>query len=275
MTEFLLLALTATQIPFFFILMARLYCRTYNGFAVRKNPEWFEAHPEFTAHLTAEKLFIGFSYVISIASLVGIARYFYTETPPSYLIFNLMAPVTAFVVAQLLHMAFLYYRVFPTIPVMENRKASLTDRSLATHVPLWIVYLAYFLLALILGTYVSALLGQTIELEIIVRRLTGIGVVAAGATALLLFALRRKHSELEPFFGKAAQKIEVRLVISVLYLGVFVGAYRILGDFYGILLFSEASFFIVVSILVQGWVITLYLKSKSGITHKPDIHASS
>jgi hypothetical protein len=111
--------------------------------------------------------------------------------------------------------------------------------------------LGYGLNALILGIYTWALMSGAIENETAERRLIGIGVVVVANTAFFFLALHRKKSNAELYFGPSGRKVEVRLIAGMLYLMAFVGIYRILGDFFGISLFSAITFLVVMSVLIQ------------------------
>lgn len=72
-----------------------------------------------------------------------------------------------------------------------------------------------------------------------------------GITFSLLVTVRRKHTEWEQVFGIGGRKAEVLTILGGLYLGAFLGAYRILTDFFSITLFSYYGLAAIVFSVVQ------------------------
>ncbi len=110
--------------------------------------------------------------------------------------------------------------------------------------------------------YSWALMSETLVDELAIARIVGLGVVIVLGAGVLLVTLRRKYSEMQDIIGPSGRKVEVIGAIAVLYLGVLVGIYRILGDFYNISLFSDASFFVAISLVIQAYFLAYCLHPK-------------
>jgi len=256
--DYILLALIFTQIPIIFIYATRMYSRMYLNFTLSRNPEWIADHPEFSHHIRYEKTMRSFAIIIAAASFASIGYYVFQNSEPMNIVPMLFLPQTAWLIGIALYTAVLYFKVTRAIPLRDHRSTTLADQSLAAYVPLWAVALGYVGILLIGGVYIWALLSETVPVGLATARLIGLGVIIILGTGVLVFALRRKHSELEFMFGENGRKIEVRGAVVMLYFGVFIGLYRILGDFFDIHLFSTAAFFIVASMAIQGWLLAMY-----------------
>ncbi len=270
-TDYILLALSLTQIPIIFIYATRMYCRMYSDLALTQNTEWIADHPEFTRHISYEKIMRLFANIVAAVSLVSIGYYVFQNPDPLNIVPMLLLPQLALLVGILLYTVALHFRVTRAIPLPDRRKTKLEDQSLSAYVPHWIAASSYVGLLLAVGVYLWALVSGSLPTDLATARLTGLGGIIAIGTGVLVFGLRRKHSELEFMFGENSRKIEVRGAVAVLYLGVLVGLMRILGDFYGISLFQDAFFFIVISFFVQVSMAVMYIKQKATLeNHKSE-----
>ncbi len=262
MTSFLIVFLALTQIPILFIYAAGLTCKLTSYNYLRKNPEWVTSHPDFKTHKIYNRIFLGFSYVLSTATLVAIIYYGFINPAPRLHLQLLAFPVVVSVIGILLYQGVFHLAMKKKLPVPKVRKASLIDRRLSSYIPMWTVYLVYGLLAAVFAIYAWALLSETIVSELAIRRLTGLsGIVILGGFVLLQ-ALRRKHVDSELFFGSIGRNIEVIATIVLLYFSVFLGVALILADFFSIFLFADASFFIVMSLVIQGFYIITALNPR-------------
>ncbi len=255
MTSYLVIFLATTQIPVLFIYAASLTCKLMSYNYLRENPEWVTSHPEFRTHKRYNGVFLGFSYILSAATLIAIINNVLINPSSVSHLHLLVFPTVIMAFGFLLYYGFFHFAMKKKLPVPKVRTASLVDRRLSSYVPMWTVYLVYGLLAAVFATYAWALINETIVSELAIRRLTGLSVVIVLASHILRRTLRRKHVDSELFYGSKGRKREVIVNIVGLYFGVFVGVYRILGDFFGIFLFSDASFFIVFSFLIQTYYI--------------------
>jgi len=268
-TDYMLLALILTQIPIIFIYATRMYCRMYSHFALSRNADWVADHPEFTRHINYEKVMRLFAYIISAMSFTSIGYYILQNPAPNNIVPMLILPQLAWLAGMLLYSVALHFKVTRAIPLPDRRSTKLEDQSLAAYVPHWVVALSYVGLLLAVGVYLWALASGALPTGLATARLVGLGGIIAIGTGVLVFALRRKHSELEFMFGKNGRKIEVRGTVAVLYFGVLVGLMSILGDFYGIGLFEDAFFFIVISFFVQVSMAVMCIKQKAKLeNHK-------
>jgi len=257
-TDFILLTLIFTQIPIIFIYATRMYCRMYLHFALARNPDWVAAHPQFSSHFRYEKTMHLFAYFISAISLASIVYYVFLNPDPGNIVPMMFLPQMAWLTGLMFYSIFLYFKVTRVIPLQDQRRTVLEDKSLFAYAPRWVVVLGYTGLLLTGGVYLWALISGTIPTGLATARLAGFSVILVLGTAVLLMALRRKHSEYEPIFGTRGRKIEVRLAVALFFLGTFVGLYRILGDFFDIHLFTTGAFFVVASVAVQGWILAMY-----------------
>lgn len=262
MTNFLLITLALTQIPVVFIFTTRYICRVNEHMGMGKNPDWVAAHPEFTAPRICNMAMQGFSYLLAAATLLALIKFTVITPTPAFYIALLVGPTGIWTLAFMIYTGFFHYGIVKKIPAPDVVKASLVDRRLSAYVPIWMVYLCYGILAAIIIFYGWALISGTLAAELAIRRLVGLSVVIVIGTVILLIILRRKSSELELIVGSSGRKIEVIFSIAVLYLGVVVGIYRILGDYFNIFLFTDAGFFIVINVFIQGAFLAYGLNPK-------------
>ncbi len=251
MTDAILIILALSQIPVVFIFTTRYICQLSGHMAYTKNPVWIAGHAEFTSDRNCNMVMRGFSYLLAMASLLMVIKFALVTPTPQLYIALLVAPTIIWTVAITVYSGVFHYSVIRKIPDPEIRKAVLTDRRLSVFVPMWAVYLCYGALAVILAIYGWAWATGAIAPELAMARLTGLSIVIVLGTMVLLILLRRKLSELEAVVGASGRKIEVIFSLAVLYLGVFVGIYRIAGDFFDIFLFTDAGFFIVMNLFIQ------------------------
>ena len=264
--DYMLLTLILTQIPIIFIYATRMYCRMYAHFALSRNPEWIAGQPEFTRHTNYEKAMRIFANIIAVLSLASVVYYIFQNPDPMNIVAMLLLPQLAWLIGILLYTVVLYFKVTRAIPLQDHRRTILEDRSLAAYVRPWMVSLGYIGLFFVGSIYLWALFSETIPIGLATARLIGfVGMIILG-TGVLAFALRRKHSELEFMFGENGRKLEVRSAVIMLYIGIFIGLYRILGDFFDIHLFTTGTFFIVVSMAIQGWLLAMYKYTSNKLT---------
>ncbi len=256
--DYMLLALTLTQIPIIFIYTTRMYCHMYSDLALSRNVEWVTGHPEFTRHLSYSKIMRLFAYIVAALSAASIGYYVFQCPDPDNIVPILFLPQLAWLVGIALYTVALHFKVTRAIPLPDRRRTKLEDQSLAAYMPHWIAALSYVGLLFAASVYLWALLSGTLPSALAIARLSGLSGIIIIGTGVLVFALRRKHSELELIFGENGRKIEVRGAVTALYFGVFVGLMRILGDFFDIHLLNTGIFFIVVSIAAQGWFLAMY-----------------
>lgn len=262
MTNFFLVMLAFTQIPVVFVFTSRKGLRLASYYCLKRNPDWVTTHPEFKVHTLINSVALGFSYLVAAVSVFAVLKYVFITPTPGYYVLLLVAPLTIWTLGYLVYFVSFYMAVTRKIPAPAIRTASLTDRRLATFVPMWAVYLCYGFLVLIMMIYSWALMSETLVDELAIARIVGFGVVIVLGTGVLLVTLRRKYSEMQDIIGPSGRKVEVIGSIAVLYLGVLVGIYRILGDFYNISLFSDASFFVAISLAIQAYFLAYCLHPK-------------
>lgn len=256
--DYTLLVLIFTQIPIVFIYTTRMYCLVYSHHALSRNTEWVANHPEFTRHISYGNMMRLIGYMIAVLSLASIGYYIFQNPDPVNIVPMLFLPQIAWLVGILLYTVALNFKVTRTIPLADRRSTILEDQSLAAYVPHWVVALGYIGLLLMTGVYLWALTSGTLTSALATARLSGLGGIIIIVTGVLVYALRRKHSELDFVFSVSGRKIEVRATVAVLYLGVLAGLMRILGDFFDIHIFATGTFFIVISITVQGSFLAFY-----------------
>ena len=124
------------------------------------------------------------------------------------------------------------------------------------------VYFTVTFSFILFGIYSGAIVTEVINIEIATERLIGLSGFIVLWVGILIYTVKRKHSEMELIFKENGRKYELWQIVVTLYLGVFVGIWRILGDFYGINLFSDNSFFIVGGFSVQLLLLHGYFKIK-------------
>ena len=240
MTEFLTILLAFTQIPILLVFGARRGLTGMFYHSLNKNPEWIDAHPDFRNHNRINSAALYFFYFLAAASLLATIKYSLITPSPDYYVRLLVTPQLIWGLGLSVYVAAFDYGVMKKIPAPAIRKASLIDRRLSAFVPLWTVQLCYGSLALEICIYAWALMNNSLDHGLAIRRILGVSGVVIIGTGVLLCFLRRKHSELEDILGlPSGRRVEVIFGLSALYLGVAVGAWRILGDFFGILLFRR------------------------------------
>lgn len=251
-----------TQIPVMFILMSRRTIELLTIQCYKRNPNWLATHQDFQVYETLGRLTRWISYLLAVGTLAFIIYFVHISPTPGYYVPLLFYPQWMWLVLLLTYMVVIYKGVMKKIP-MQSRKASLIPRRLSSYVPPWIVYLGFGLNALVLGIYIWALILGAIGHEVAIRRLIGIGVFVVGISVLLLVALRRKRSNAEVIFGPSGRKVEVWFHVAVIYLMPFVGFYRILCDFFGVLLFSHVASIVIISLLTQATFILFSFHPKT------------
>ncbi len=262
MTNFFLVMLAFTQIPVVFVFTSRAGIRLASYYCLKRNPDWVAKHPEFKVYTLINSVALGFSYLVAAVSVFAILKYVFITPTPGYYVLLLVAPLTIWTLGYLVYFVAFYMAVTREIPAPALRKASLTDRRLSTFVPMWTVYLCYGFLALIVIIYSWALMSETLGGQLATARIVGLGGVIILGTGVLLVTLRRKYSEMEGIIGPSGRKVEVIGSLAVLYLGVLAGVHRILGDFFNISLFSDASFFVAISLIIQAYFLAYCLHPK-------------
>ncbi|WP_262693695.1 hypothetical protein [Kordiimonas aquimaris] len=262
MTDTILLVLTFTQIPVLFVIAARIAVAVNRHLAFKRNPVWVSENPSFRSHLFFERTAVSLSYMSAIVLFVTYVHLTIVASQSSLLLMMFIGPIVYWSVSCVLYLVLFHFFVTRNIPLPKKRSASTEDRRLSAYVPVWSVYVSYICLLSIMAVYAFALSAGSLIVGLAIARLSGLAVVLIIGTVMLLVVLRRKHSEMELIIGSNGRKFEVIGCILVLYLGVFTGIFRILGDFYEVSLFSDTSFFIVMSILIQGWFIGMSMHAK-------------
>lgn len=144
-----------------------------------------------------------------------------------------------------------YYRVCKKIPLPARRSTSLERRTLKDFMnPFW-AHLGYGLIAMVAGIYAAALLRGLIATELFAARMTGLTIALVLQVLTLAYCIRRKKQPVDEELGPGYRRLEVIGNIPLLYLVVFIGGFRILQDLFGISLFSDITFFLFTSVLVQ------------------------
>ena len=262
MTETLLITLAVSQVIVLFFICMPYYGKVMIELGLRKNSGWITEHPEFTRHKLLEKFHSYFHYVLGVVTSVMIINYVWISPGTVHFLWLLLVPLGVSLSAFLLFTAALQRLVIKTIPAPDRIKASLDDRRLSSLVPMWVVYLGVACLFILFGIYSGAIVTEVINIEIATERLIGLSGFIVLWVGILIYTVKRKHSEMELIFKENGRKYELWQIVVTLYLGVFVGIWRILGDFYGINLFSDNSFFIVGGFSVQLLLLHGYFKIK-------------
>lgn len=254
--------LALTQVPVCFILMSRRTSELLTVQCYKRNPVWMTDHPEFQTHEIIGRFMLWTSYILSGVTLAAIINFTWITPTPDYYVSLLFVPQYIWLMVLFGYIVATYKWVMKKIP-LSIRKASLTPRRLSSYLPVWIVYSGYGLNALIMGIYAWALMSGVIDNEILIRRLIGISGGMVIITFMLLVSLRRKQSNSDVYFGSSGRKVEVQLNVAILYLFVFVGVYRILGDFFEVSLFSTITLIVVMSIMIQTTFIVFSFHAKA------------
>jgi hypothetical protein len=262
MEQHLLLILAFTQIPIVFVLATRTYCGLICYRLVQKNRQWIREHLEFTGYKTFTRTITYISYLIALLSLLATIELALNGGSPIEYINVLVIPLVLWTIAGVFYQLVFQYRILPLIPPPNVRKASMIDRKLSAYVPLWIVYLGFALIFSIVVIYSFSLLGIAISAETAVRRIFGLSVGVIITFFVLRDRLRRKDSEMEEIVGSHGRRLEIIGAVAILYGFVFVGVFRVFGDFFKIYLFSDARFFIVIVFSIQVWFVVMRIHPK-------------
>lgn len=267
MTETLLIALAVSQVIVMFFICVPYYGKVLINLGLRKNPKWVKEHSEFNRQKVLDVVHTYFHYALGVVTSVMIIKYVWITPGAVHSLWLLLIPMVISVGATLMFMIVLQRLVISKIPAPELVKASLDDRRLSTLIPMWVIYGGLALIGLIYVVYGWAYTTEIISTKTTSERLIGLSGFMVLWGGMLIYTLKRKHSEIEIIFKENGRKIEMWNIFAVLYLGVFVGLWRVLGDFYSINLFSDSSFFIVVGVFVQLSMLAGYLKLKG----KPEL----
>lgn len=263
MVDSLLIILTLTQIPVLFIMGGAQYCKLVSYFATLKNQTWLSDHPEMHHFKKYNRFMIGFGYLLSVASLAGVYYFVFILQDSSYYLPMFLVPGGLWMLALLLYHLAIHFGFTRKIPAPRVVSASMDNREFEAFIPRMAAIAIGIVLALILGVYAWAYFSAAIQAELAVRRIIGITGALVLGIGLIVYMLKRKHSELDKVVGHGGRKWEIQVnfyFISGLF--IFVGVWRILGDFFGIHLFQDEVFFICVAVSVQVSVIIYGLHPK-------------
>jgi hypothetical protein len=252
MIETLLIIMAITQIISLQIIGLPVSCQIMTNLGLRKNPEWIDTHPEFKSAQLLNNIIKWFMYLVAAASAAAIVYFVVLVPSPEYYLQLSMIPIVISSVGLIVFVGLLQQFVINKIPAPDKVSASLSDRRLSAFVPMWIVYAGSVILGFFLCVYGYSYVMEIIDPEIAMRRVLGLGGLIILLVGIFIYTLKRKHSEMEVIMGPIGRKMEVWGNVVVLYLGVFVGIWRIFDDFYGINLISDATFFLVVGFSIQA-----------------------
>ncbi len=248
----LITAITVSQIVILYGLAAPLAMRETCELFLSRNHDWVMQNPAFRQKHGALRYATGLSWLIGAAWL---ARTFHvasgTDTSDSEQIFLLAGPVFSWVILCVGYGCIAYFRVGRRIPLPTKRSASLERRTLRDYIhPAW-VYLGYSLVTAISVLYLLAYMRDTVTADLFVARMSGLALAMTLQTSALLYCIRRKRQPIDGHIGPSYRKLEIICNIAILYLLIFIGAFRILQDVAGISLFPDLAFFVFASVLVQ------------------------
>ena len=262
MTDFLVILLALTQIPIIFIYSTKNLNHFLGQKTININSIWLKQHAEFTNHIALAKIFKYFSSSLAIASLIAIIYYGFNMSDSDRLLALLLAPNFIWIGGFGIYMMLFQFLVTKRIPTPEIRSASMNNRQLRNYLPMWLIYLAYGLLALIFTIYIWAYFSQTITAELLTRRLTGLGIFIITMSLITYKSFKNKVSEFTFIFGQNGRKIEAIINCGLLYTSSLLGIVLILSDIFGIVIFTPLSFVLVAHLCVQIYLITLFFHAK-------------
>lgn len=226
---------------------ARLVYHLY----LSKNRQWVNENPAFRQRYAAPRFAIWLSYAMGLAWLAVLLQTMAGGGPEGRLIALLVGPIFSWMALCFGYAGIEYHRVCKKIPLPARRSTSLERRTLRDFMnPFW-AYLGYGLIALVAAVYVTALLRGIIAMELFAARMTGLTIAVVLQVLTLAYCIRRKKQPVDEELGPGYRRLEVIGNIPLLYLVVFIGGFRILQDLFGISLFSDITFFLFTSVLVQ------------------------
>lgn len=252
MTDTLMIILSITQIFVLFIIATPLCCKLSAYFATMKNPDWVAEHPEMQRFKIYNSVMIGCSYLIAAASMASVIYFVLIISDPTKYILMLVVPSVIWINGLLTHLVLIQFGFSRKIPSPRVVSASMSSRDLTTFIPTWLSGLVSLSLGTILTLYIWAFFSGAIDPEIAIRRVIGLTVAVLIGIGTITYMLRRKHSELDKVIGEGGRRWEIIASFHLLStMLIFVGVWRILGDFYDVHLFQDEIFFICVAAFVQ------------------------
>lgn len=252
MIETLLIIMAITQIISLLMIGLPVSCKIITNLGLRKNPEWFKEHSDFPPLRTVLKLNRGFISMLVAGSAVAVF-YFVILVPSPYLYLYLtLVPLLIASVWFMVFIGVLQHFVIHKIPAPDRVSASLYDRRLSSFVPLWLIYLPCAALIGFLWLYGYSYVTVLIDPAIALPRVMGLAGFMVILIGMFMYTLKRKYSEMEVVMGPGGRKVEIWGHVVILYMGVFVGIWRMLGDFYGINILSDEIFFLCTGFAIQG-----------------------
>jgi uncharacterized Tic20 family protein len=108
-------------------------------------------------------------------------------------------------------------------------------------------------MALIAAVYIQAVRLGRIDNATFTARMTGLSIGLIFGTLALFYGIRRKRQPLDDAWGPSYRKLEICFYVFVLYLLALVGVNCVLEDIFAISFFSDITFVIAVSLIIQAF----------------------
>lgn len=228
---------------------SRAVARSALLLALDRNADWLSQHPESAARIRQSRGYLRTCHALGVASLALLTACqlgFWPAAlsaprfePEHWLVLKdlntlLIVPVLLFYFGS----GFLFARWLQTVPLAEQRSASLVPRSIDDLVPRPFRLATYLAIAAHLAAWIAAGIWLTYESpELWARNASQFGGAALAAIAthaVMLWVARasvvRRPNTLDRTFGLVLRRNEVRAMFALNWLPPITGTLRLLGE---------------------------------------------
>jgi hypothetical protein len=257
MKDWIIFALAFSQIVVLYWISTRSCLGMINKIFLDKNTAWVLDNPDFYARFAKPKLTVYLLYGVGALWLLGLSSIMGKMDDTSLFLF-LGVPNSVWQMMLMVYLGVAYFRIAKKIPLPTKRSANLARRNLRDYVhPFWTgLCVASYLI--VIASYVAALTGKHIELEVFVRRMAYLAFVLLLTVGLLRYSLRRKRNFLDDVLGASFRRWEVLANFTFsMMASAFVVLWIMIHDLTSTLLISPISVALAWSLVCQALVLYL------------------
>lgn len=239
MTDTLFIVLATLQIYAIFLYAGPIMARQLLYISLKKNPEWASQKENKNSYKIVDIVFTWWSRIIATASAIMTIEIAILNPKPEYYHELAMIPIVVWSLSLFILMAYVYGYLLRIIPKPEVVKATLSSRRISDYTAPWVFYLAYGIMGIISVNYLYQFLIGMIDAEILINAVSYIGFIAILTLTILIYTIKRKHSEFDIMFGEKGRKYEVIVNAIGLYLLTIVIINNMISDLYSVELFTQ------------------------------------